>query len=493
MTPEEAMAIAEAGESGGGMAEQAMSRVEKAMAMAEQASSFDSMSREEKKRFLDDKYRKEDARTGLSENTSDNFFAGVGSGMMSVAQGVGNMFGIVDDETVMNKKYMDAEGGLSDDTAGSVGQFVGEVAALAPVGVVGKGAQLASQGLNKARMLPTVARILGGRAAPVVAEGAIAGATLANPNERGGGAAIGATTGAILKMATSGVGRIFNRGLVKTNPTAKRLSETIRESTGRTPFIPLRQAMDPQGGGLSDAVAGVHNIAGMLPSARARLQTQSNQLALDAYDMNIRKAFNPLKGPRISETLKESGGDIQKTIELAARNSSGRRAPYSPYQQMFADMSERNFKGQYTPTQLYQASQKMMPTDAELHRAPFRQIAMDMKDILEKPSHTSDVATRDVYHTLGNNLNALPSVMPGLGSFVGSRTFQNFLMGNTALQRGLQKALEQGSAKQFTAVIQHIERAIAAQPAIDDEANDFGNTLQGYGSFAREALVGLGE
>jgi len=428
----------------------------------------------------------------LLEGTStyDKFMAGVGRGATGMLEGAINMVGAGDlvkdltgfdatDEGIQESKELWSP--LSKTTSGSVGQFVGEVAALAPLGFVGKGAQVGSGLLKSKGMLPTVSKVLSSRAAPVVTEGALAGAIAANPNEREFGAALGATTAGALNLTRAVLGRTFNRGLVKENPTAKKLTEMIKEQTGRDTFIPLRQARAPEGGTLSDTATAVMNLGGMLPAARDKLTQQSGNLAMDAYEMNLRQALNPVKGKIAAKVLRKTKGDVQMALDMGKRGPNTRQDS-KVLQNILSDTTRPSMMGQYTPTQLYNTAQKTaVRRGQEASQGSFRETAKIMAEILEKPSSKSDVATRDVYHTLGNQMGVLPGVAPGLSSFIGSEGLQKFMMGNLGAQKLLQKALKTGAVQPVLEVFRAIQRTMAVQPVVQDElyVNQAADALRG--------------
>tara|TARA_R110000737_G_scaffold60697_1_gene87499 strand:- start:797 stop:2248 length:1452 start_codon:yes stop_codon:yes gene_type:complete len=434
-----------------------------------------------------------DAPLDITEGTDnfDKFMAGVGDGFMNIAQGAGNMVGLVDDETIMDRKELMAP--LGDTTAGSIGQFAGEVATLAPLGFIGKGAQVASGALKTKGMLPTAARILGGRAAPMIAEGAVAGTIAANPNERLQGAALGAGTAGALKMATSAGGRIFNRGIAETTDSAKHLLKLARKHTGRTPFIPAGQAIDTHAGPMSAKAGSFMDAASLLPSARRKMEGQASEFSQDMYETNLRQIFSGNKSATAVRVLKESGGDMKMAIEAGKNAGKGKIRGYTPTQEIVNTAAKGATRGQYTPKQLLRASEKSSG-GGDVAFNPMRETALKMDDVMGKPLGTSNVAARDMYHSAGNLIGKVLDAVPGLGPALGSKSLQNFLVGNTWAQKTMQDALKTNSSQVITQAVRHIERAMVAQPAIDDESNDF-KSLQdiakGYGQEAATMTRGM--
>lgn len=438
-------------------------------------------SREKRRKELQAKYDKEaEQYTAMTGDVGKDFLAGVGSGMMSIARGAGNMLGLVDDDTIMEQKMIDRE--LSDSTVGSVGQFTGEMAALAPLGVVGKGSQLAHTAVKGRGMLPMAARLATSRGASAAVEGGIAGAIASNPNERGQGATLGAGTGLILNRAMAGLSRIGKHGLAKTSQSSKDLTNLVEKKTGKRPFIPLTQASDIHAGPITARTHAIMDAASLLPSARAKMLNQADEFAQDMYETNIRQAFGGRKADAAVDTLRRSGGDMQMALE-AGKNAG--RAGFSPTQQILDTAARGSVRGQYTPRKLLRAAERSQAGD--IAYSPLRDTALKMEDVMSRPVGTSNVHSRQIFHSLGNMIGMIADQVPGFGPFLASKGFQNFLMGNTGAQRALQAAMATGSGKAVREVLSQIRRTMAAQPAISDESGD----LPGYSTRAIETLRGF--
>lgn len=165
------------------------------------------------------------------------FMEGMGAGFMDIGRSVGNMVGMVDDETVMNQREIDEGlGGM-----GKFGKFAGEMLATAPLGGgVGAGVAKGARALDAASkggkyLTKTLGRGMGRGAV----EGATYGAVMADPNERGAGALGGAAFGGALGAAGTALGKALGKGSVtKITDEAKQLQKL----TGT--FIPLSQAAE---------------------------------------------------------------------------------------------------------------------------------------------------------------------------------------------------------------------------------------------------------
>lgn len=130
----------------------------------------------------------------------EKFTAGLGRGMVNIGRNVGNMVGLVSDTDMKEAERLDKP--LMETGAGKAGSFVGETAALLPVG------GLATSGVRA--IAPRVASTVGQRLAQnLIARGAIEGATqgaiTAGPDERLSGAATGAALGAAFPVAGAAV------------------------------------------------------------------------------------------------------------------------------------------------------------------------------------------------------------------------------------------------------------------------------------------------
>ena len=171
------------------------------------------------------------------EQDKATFLEGMGAGFMDVGRSVGNMAGLVDDETVMNQREIDKGlGGW-----GKAGKIGGEILATAPLGMgVGAGVAKGAAAMGARSMLPKAAAATLGRGAGRGAvEGATYGAIMADPNERGGGALGGAAFGGALGAAGTALGKTLGKGqVVQITKEAKELQKL----TGT--FIPLSQSAE---------------------------------------------------------------------------------------------------------------------------------------------------------------------------------------------------------------------------------------------------------
>jgi hypothetical protein len=157
------------------------------------------------------------------------FTRGAGAGAMDVLQGAGNMVGLVDDETIQRRKADQAA--LMESTGGKIGNFVGNTAALLPVTMaagagLGAGAAPLAAGVG---LRAALARSAGSGLLNMGAQGALAGAINANPNERGKGAALGGAFGAGVGGVLKGGARLY-KGLANYSDDALALQKELPNS-----------------------------------------------------------------------------------------------------------------------------------------------------------------------------------------------------------------------------------------------------------------------
>ena len=400
-----------------------------------------------------------DPTEGMS--TTEKVLAGIGSGMTGVAQSIGNMVGLVEDETIAERKSRDKP--LSDTGAGTAGQILGEVASLAPLGAIGlpakagKGAGLLTKALTKA---PSSGL---GKTAQAAAQGAAAGSILADPNERVGGAATGAVVGSVLNRAMAGLSRLGKTGMVKKKQSAKDLENLIEKTTGKKPFIPLTQAADTGADALSARGKATADVISLLPSARAKFQSQADELADDTFNMLLRTSFKGKNsGPMASEVFRRTG-DVNKAID-AARSTLKTSGPLTKTQKVLQDASYAKNRGRFTPKQLLRASAaEGRRLGATPSTAPLRHEATLMDDILSGDLGKSTVESRDLYHKLGKFLGWAVDKIPTLGPFLSSKAVQKTLMGDSRLQLAMKKAMESGEGAAIRAVMEKIRIAASGQ------------------------------
>lgn len=192
----------------------------------------------------------------------EKFRAGMGSGMVDAGRNVTNMVTSIpglkkfrpdwaSDEAINEQRRTDEA--LMDTGAGLAGNIVGGAVATAPIGgAAAKGVQLAGRGVQAARALPRAAqaagRVAGGRATPIVAQGAVEGAILGGPDNRMMGAGVGAVGAGMMH----GAGRLSKAAInrrAKAIPPDRGMSEPAKFLTGRDSIDPrsASQQLRPAG------------------------------------------------------------------------------------------------------------------------------------------------------------------------------------------------------------------------------------------------------
>jgi hypothetical protein len=207
-------------------------------------------------------------------NYTDNLRAGIGSGLVRVGRGVGNIAGLehlpgvgsqFTDEALSEQDKLDKP--VLDTTMGKVGQFIGQTAATAPIspltsGVIGQVAGKATPMLLKTLLAAT-------------ADSALSSAATAAPDQQKDAAASGALWGAGLHLGGKALSRTI-RGIVGKSEETKALIDDYQRITGRDDlFIPIHAGAEDEG--VSKLVKGTYkNVLPYAPFAGETLDRQLN-------------------------------------------------------------------------------------------------------------------------------------------------------------------------------------------------------------------------
>lgn len=388
----------------------------------------------------------------LGADSAPTIFAGKGEGFFG-SLGLG-----MTDTTDQGLRDTDEEyKGITDTTAGAVGEVGGEIASLV---VPGAAATRAMSTIKAVSKLPTAIRILTGG----VAEGATGGAVLAGPDNRGTGALVGGGTGGLLTGVGAAGSRLIKSGLARMKKPAQEGIEYIEDLTGKRPSLPLSVAGDKGAGGISAKATGVSDVTTQMPSAKGAMESQMEDLGTDFFEADLRSALSYNKGvaDKAVKILRETG-DMQKALESSV-NKSGRYPSNKAY---ILDSAARNApEGRYTGKQLLKAA-KEGAGEGKFTDAPFIDAANNRMKVLPQGDKTSTGAAtlfaRDEVRFWAHLLGAPLDKFPLVGSALGSKGFQNFLLGNTAAQRSLRDVMKKGSAKAVRRVIKEIRRTMASQ------------------------------
>ena len=390
---------------------------------------------------------RERANPTRNMSTGQRLLAGTGQGMTNAARQVGNMVGLVSDERMEEAKAKDAA--LLDTTAGTVGSFVGETAALAPltllgapVAAVGKGLQL----LNRARTGGKAVKALGTtlpRAtgagtqgmARAATEGAAAGAILSGPDNRMGGALTGAGGGAIMNRTVGALGRKFAQGVNKKD-SANALTSEIQKLTGRKASVPLAQAAK------NPKAAFVHRSGlSLFPLARGGSEKMSAKLQDDWERAILVKTFGKNSADEIMGKLDDTGS-FSESARWGLNNLKGYPQNRRALEDVIRKMSKND---KLSPRNLDQASVRL--SDGESR--PFYDLTSSYLDVLERSLEESTVAGRNFYHKVNNMVGPMIgaaasgfSIPAYAGLTAGtmaaaSRPAQKFIMGETGINSAM--------------------------------------------------------
>ncbi len=270
----------------------------------------------------------------------DLFLAGIGRGMVNTARQVGNMVGLVEDETLEQAREIDRP--LMETGAGQAGSFVGELAATAPlaggaVGLGGKALAAARPALRGA----TAARPIATGAATGAAEGALEGAILAGPGNRLQGAALGAGLGApggaLLPLITrgfrtpgEGVETLAEMGITDITPGQmvptgawNAIEETMTSAPLIGPFIEQARQRGP-------TQFAQEMIQMGRPPGAERVAMRSPAQMLDDVYKKFKPAYDEYKGiplPEdtasvVSDDFIDAAMDQTRLYDRAARNNA---------------------------------------------------------------------------------------------------------------------------------------------------------------------------
>jgi hypothetical protein len=190
-------------------------------------------------------------------NTAERTMFGAASGVANVVQNVGNILGLVEDETVRETRSLTQP--LRDTTAGRVGEFGGELlTSIVPAAGVVRGISAA------ARLAPSLSRApaLAKAVAAGATEGAVQGAVTTGPDERGEAAYLGALTGGAFPL----VGATYRTARSGVRPT-RSARELSRQGVELTPG-----QMNPQG-----ALGQLEEVSESLPFGVGTAITKARQ------------------------------------------------------------------------------------------------------------------------------------------------------------------------------------------------------------------------
>jgi len=236
------------------MADYTPEQLQKVLKMAKDAGN--TAVAEQARALLVQAYQREaDPTEGMSG--MEKFRAGIGSGLVDIGRKAANLAlpeGMTpdwaSDEAIKEQASLDDP--LLSTGAGLAGNIVGGIAGTAPVGFGAAG--LATKALPQALRASTLGARAGRGLAQGAAQGASEGLLMASPDDRLGGAGLGAAVGGGLGAALPGVGHVLKRSLDKLGrPAIEQTDEAVelirRMREAGVPedkaFIPLSQSAKP--------------------------------------------------------------------------------------------------------------------------------------------------------------------------------------------------------------------------------------------------------
>jgi hypothetical protein len=235
-------------------------------------------------------------------NTAERTMFGAASGVANVVQNVGNILGLVEDETVRETRSLTQP--LRDTTAGRVGEFGGELlTSIVPAAGVVRGISAA------ARLAPSLSRApaLAKAVAAGATEGAVQGAVTAGPDERGEAAYLGALTGGAFPL----VGATYRTARSGVRPT-RSARELTRQGVELTPG-----QMNPQGvlGQLEETTEALPFVGPMVSGARQEGWRQTQKLVAETAAPPGFQGAIPNNPNKAVDALRRGYNEAYKVVE----------------------------------------------------------------------------------------------------------------------------------------------------------------------------------
>jgi hypothetical protein len=398
----------------------------------------------------------------------EKFLAGAGQGMANIGRNVASIVGLGDSkEELREKRRLDQA--LLDTGAGAAGSFVGEMAALAPLGLAGRATVAGVQGAGKALGLSKAAaragklgpaatalnRVsMGGRGGKgwaglgqAAAQGGAAGYITADPEARSDGALSGAVTGAALNKTFGAIGRKIGRGATKT-ADAQKLEALLEKQLGRKPAtLPVAMAAES-----NISKFPFKSVLTMFPLARGGAKKVAMGAQDDWREAVVRRSFNKKNADKVVAAWK-SHGDLNKAVQDVTRGMTKTERFYAaPSRDVLTAATNKLGGAPLTPRALDLAAQKTAK-GGTINR-PFYDLSEAAQKVFTEGFEESTVAGRRSYNKLLNSLGgkaggaaagAAAAINPGLlAGYLGmtaatraatSAPVQRFVLGGTALNR----------------------------------------------------------
>jgi hypothetical protein len=219
-------------------------------------------------------------------------------GMGNIAQNVGNIVGLVDNETI--KKHEKIAKPLLETTAGKVGQFAGET--LATALPISGGAGLLARGSG------TFAKMLSNPVARGAAEGLIGGGITGGPDNRIAGATMGAVGGA----AVPALGAAYRGARSGVRPTAA-AQQLMAQGVELTPG-----QMNPTG-----TFGQLEEVSKALPVVGPRIAAARQNAWNQTQNAVAQQAAPPGISVKSGKTLNDTVGNLKDAYETAYSSVKG--------------------------------------------------------------------------------------------------------------------------------------------------------------------------
>lgn len=235
-------------------------------------------------------------------STAERAIFGATSGVANVVQNVGNIFGLVEDETLRETRELTQP--LRETTAGRVGEFGGELlASIVPGAGVVRGLSTAARFAPALSRVPTLAKTVTAGAT----EGAVQGAVTAGPDERGEAAYLGALTGGVFPL----VGAAYRTARSGVRPT-RSARELTRQGVELTPG-----QMNPQGvlGQLEETTEALPFVGPMVSSARQEGWRQTQKLVAETAVPPGFQGAIPNNPNKAVDALRRGYNEAYKVVE----------------------------------------------------------------------------------------------------------------------------------------------------------------------------------
>lgn len=263
------------------------------------------------KPYYESQYNPTDTMSGF-----EKFMAGAGKAVVDTGRGIGQLFGLVDDEEIKESRARDKA--LMDTTAGTVGNIAGHLATAVTPGVALKGAGMAKAG--QALLAPETMK---GAAALG------AGLGLIQPAESIQERALNTALGGVLSGVGQGLGKYIGQGIghpagkaaQKTEKAAKALGmkTTPGQTTRSTPLLQMESMAEsyPATSGLMSKIKD-HNQSIVNKVVAKSIGQNADEITEDVIDKaltDIGKKFKEIKDIPHINLGKEAAEELNKIAD----------------------------------------------------------------------------------------------------------------------------------------------------------------------------------